>query len=66
MKETIKWIEEDSKRLRKLLAIFTAFIWLIATIASYILSVYDYDIIATYSLVTAQFATVIAFYFERS
>lgn len=62
MSSFIRWLEEDNKRLRKVLAVFTAFVWLIATIASYMLSMYDYDTLALYSLVTAQFATVIAFY----
>ena len=58
----IHWLEEDSKRLRKVLALFTAFVWLIATIASYVLLTYGYDTLAVYSLVTAQFAAVVGFY----
>ena len=56
------WLEEDTKRVRKTLAVFTAIVWLIATISSYILSLYGQDTLAVYSLVTAQFAVVIAFY----
>lgn len=56
------WLEEDNKRLRKVLAIFTALVWLVATITSYVLYLYTYDTLAIYGLVTAQFATVIGFY----
>jgi hypothetical protein len=59
----IHWLEEDNKRLRKVLALFTAFVWLIATIASYAMLMYGYDTLAVYSLVTAQFAVVITGYF---
>lgn len=60
--EFIKWLEEDTKRLRKVLAVFTAIVWLISVISSYILSYYKLDTIAILSLVTAQFGTVVAFY----
>lgn len=62
MNRFIHWLEEDSKRLRKVIAIFTGLVWLSATIASYLLYLWAYDTIAVYSLVTAQFAAVIGFY----
>ena len=58
----VRWLEEDVKRLRKVIALFTGIIWLVATIASYAMYVYNYDTIAVYSLVTAQFAAVVGFY----
>ena len=62
MKIFIEWLEKEDKRLRKVLAIFTAVVWLIAVIASYGLTFLGLDTIAILSLVTAQFATVIGFY----
>jgi len=62
MKNFIEWLEIDNKRTRKVLAIFTAIVWLFAVIFSYILSVYGFDTLALLSLVTAQFATVVGFY----
>ena len=62
MKSIVEWLEGDSKRLRKVLAIFTAIVWAMSTVVSYALYASGYDTIAVYSLVTAQFATVIAFY----
>lgn len=62
IKEFIEWLELDAKRGRRVLAMFTAVIWAISTIVSYILYASGFDTIAVYSLVTAQFATVIAFY----
>ena len=62
MKCFFLWLEENDKRTRKVLAIFTAIVWLFATIASYTLYTQGYDTLALYSLVTAQFATVIGFY----
>jgi hypothetical protein len=58
----IHWLEEEKARLRKVIAIFTALVWLCATIASYVLLTYKYDTLAVYSLVTAQFAAVVGFY----
>lgn len=62
MTSFIHWLEEDSKRLRKVIALFTGVVWLLATIVSYVMYVYSYDTITVYSLVTAQFAAVIGFY----
>lgn len=62
MTSFIHWLEEDSKRLRKVIALFTGVVWLLATMVSYVMYVYSYDTIAVYSLVTAQFAAVIGFY----
>jgi len=62
MKQFIVWLEEDNKRLRKVLAIFTAIVWLIATVTSYLLYVFGFDTLAILALVTAQFTTVIGFY----
>ena len=62
MTSLIHWLEEDKARLRKVIAIFTALVWLGATIASYVLLTYSYDTLAVYSLVTAQFAAVVGFY----
>ena len=62
MKILIEWLEIEKTRLRKILAIFTAMLWLIAVIVSYVLTYYNLDTIAILSLVTAQFSTVIGFY----
>ena len=62
MKILIEWLEIEKTRLRKILAIFTAMVWLIAVIVSYVLTYYNLDTIAILSLVTAQFSTVIGFY----
>lgn len=62
MKSFIEWVELEDKRLRKVLAIYTSLVWLIAVIASYALTFVGLDTIAILSLVTAQFATVIGFY----
>jgi hypothetical protein len=62
MTSLIHWLEVDKSRLRKVIAIFTALVWLGATIASYVLLTYTYDTLAVYSLVTAQFAAVVGFY----
>lgn len=62
MRNLIEWLESDSKRTRKFLALFTAFAWLLSVVVSYILMTMGMDTIAVLSLVTAQFATVIGFY----
>ena len=62
MKEFIEWLEQNNTRTRKVLAVFTAIVWLICVIASYVLVKFGLDTIALLSLVTAQFATVIGFY----
>lgn len=62
MTRFIYWLEGDNKRLRKVIALFTGAVWLIATITSYVMYAYAYDTIAVYSLVTAQFAAVVGFY----
>ena len=62
MKSFIEWVELEYKRLRKVLAIYTSLVWLIAVVASYALTFVGLDTIAILSLVTAQFATVIGFY----
>lgn len=62
MKTFIEWLEGDSRRTRKVIAVFTAAVWLLATVASYLLSLAGYDTLALYSLVTAQFAAVVGFY----
>lgn len=62
MNRFIHWLEEDNRRLRKVIALFTGVVWLIATVTSYVMYVYAYDTIAVYSLVTAQFAAVVGFY----
>ena len=56
------WLEGDSKRLRKVLAVFTALVWLIAVVTSYAYSWYGRSTLDILGLVTAQFATVIGFY----
>ena len=58
----MEWLEGDSKRVRRVLALFTAMVWAMSTVVSYVLYANGYDTIAVYSLVTAQFATVVAFY----
>lgn len=62
MTRFIYWLEEDNRRLRKVIALFTGVVWLMATVTSYVMYVYTYDTIAVYSLVTAQFAAVVGFY----
>ena len=62
MKQLIEWLEMDVKRTRKFLAVFTAIVWLLAVVASYLLITLGYDTMAILSLVTAQFAAVIGFY----
>lgn len=62
MKAFIEWLEGDNKRTRKAIAVFTAAVWLLATVASYLLLLAGYDTLALYSLVTAQFAAVVGFY----
>ena len=62
MREFIEWLEEDSKRLRKVIAIYTAIIWAICTAASFALLTFGHDVLALYSLVTAQFTAVVGFY----
>ena len=62
MKKFIEWLEAEKTRLRKVLAIFTAIVWLIAVLISYILTKYNLNTIAILGLVTAQFSTVIGFY----
>lgn len=62
MKGFFSWLEADRKRLRMVLAVFTAVVWLLCTIASYVLWVFGHDTLALYSLVTAQFAAVVGFY----
>lgn len=44
------------------MAIYTAVIWGVCTVASYVLYVFGHDTFAVYSLVTAQFTAVIGFY----
>ena len=62
MTKFIEWLEQSSTRTRKVLAVFTAIVWLLCVIASYVLVKFQLDTIAILSLVTAQFATVIGFY----
>ena len=62
MNRLIEWLEQDKKRTRKFLALFTAVVWMLAVVASYGLLMLGYDTIAILSLVTAQFASVIGFY----
>ena len=62
MKDFILWLEGDNKRLRKVLAIFTALVWLIAVIISYIGSLYKVTTIEVLGAVTAQFSIVISAY----
>lgn len=63
MKRFVEWLEGDIRRTRKVLALFTAVVWLVAVVTSYILLfIVGLDTIAILSLVTAQFATVIGFY----
>jgi len=62
MKAFILWLEEDDKRLRKVLAIFTAIVWFIAVIVSYIGSLYKITTIEVLGAVTAQFSIVISAY----
>lgn len=62
MKRFILWLEEDNKRLRKVLAIFTAIVWLIAVMVSYIGSMYNITTIEVLGAVTAQFSIVISAY----
>jgi hypothetical protein len=60
MKNFILWLEVDNKRLRKLLAIFTAIVWLISIITSFTISEQVTQSILTAT--TVQFSTVIGFY----
>ena len=62
MKAFILWLEEDNKRLRKVLAIATAIVWLISVVVSYIGSLYKINTIEVLSAVTAQFSIVISAY----
>lgn len=62
MKNLILWLEGDNKRLRKVLTIFTAVVWLLAVITSYIFAWYDKSTMDILSLTTAQFATALGFY----
>ena len=62
MQKFIEWLEQSNARTRKVLAVFTAIVWLLCVIASYILVKFQLDTIAILSLVTAQFTTVIGFY----
>ena len=62
MRELIEWMEARPTRARKVIAVFTALVWLMATIGSYGLYLVGYDTLALYSLVTAQFAAVVGFY----
>lgn len=55
-------MEVHPTRTRKVIAVFTALVWLVATIGSYGLYLVGYDTLALYSLVTAQFAAVVGFY----
>ena len=58
----VEWLEQNNARTRKVLALFTALVWLGCVLLSYVLVGYGLDTIAILSLVTAQFATVIGFY----
>ena len=58
----ILWLEQDKKRLRKLLALFTALVWLLAVIVSYTASVYGVQTVEVLAAVTAQFSIVISAY----
>lgn len=62
MKDLIEWLEEENRRLRKVLAIFTTIVWLLAVIVSYTMNMFGYDPVAILSLVTGQFSVVIGFY----
>jgi hypothetical protein len=62
MTKFIEWLEQNNTRTRKVLAVFTAIVWFLCVIASYVLVKFQLDTIAILSLVTAQFATVIGFY----
>lgn len=62
MRKLIEWLEEDKKRTRKFLALFTAVVWFVSILISYGLMLINKDTIAILSLVTAQFAAVIGFY----
>jgi lipid-A-disaccharide synthase-like uncharacterized protein len=62
LKNFIEWLEKEKTRTRKLLALITMFIWILSVVASFLMLYYKVDTVAILSLVTAQFATVIAFY----
>lgn len=62
MKSFVIWLEEDNRRLRKVLALFTAVVWLLSVIISYTLYTFKYDTLAILALVTTQFTAVIGFY----
>lgn len=62
MKKHIEWLEEKPLRMRKYLSVFTAYIWGVVLIISIILDTIGHGIMAIFSIVTAQFATVLGFY----
>ena len=62
MVKLTEWLEQNNTRTRKVLAVFTAIVWLVAVLASYVLAFYGIDTIGILSLVTAQFSALIAFY----
>lgn len=62
MKKHIEWLEENPLRMRKYLSVFTAYVWVAVLIISIILDAIGHSIMAIFSIVTAQFATVLGFY----
>lgn len=62
MKSFIEWLEGDLSRTRKFLAIGTFITWVLSAIASYVSLYFKIDTSVVFSLITAQFAAVIAFY----
>lgn len=62
MNKFFKWLEEDNARLRKLLSISILVIWIISTIASYVMVYFNKDSLAVYGLVTAQLTAIVGFY----
>lgn len=58
----LEYLEENPTRIRKFIALLTAYVWVICVALSYLLTYWDKDTIAILALVTAQFASVIGFY----
>lgn len=62
MKSFIEWLEEDNKRLRKVLAVLLFIVWCISGIASYTLQWFKVDTIGYFGAITGLMATTLGFY----
>ena len=66
MRNFIEWLEGDISRTRKVLAIGIFITWEVTVMATIWLYAYTVDIKAVLGVVTAQLATVLAFYMFTS